>query len=77
MLDHICPKYFKYENIFKMNRIEQPLYKLRTAPKLKINLDNKSAKKVWIRRSNLLCHVAYTSLKAVTSDVWYYENGCS
>ena len=45
MPSHIRPKYFKYKNIFMMNRIEQPYYKLRPTPKLKIDLDNKFAKK--------------------------------
>ena len=43
---HICPKYFKYKNIFRMNSVEQPYYKSRTAPKHKTDLKKKSVKKI-------------------------------
>ena len=60
-----------------MNRIEQPYYKPRTVPQLKIDLDNKPVKKLWIRKSYLFCHVAYTSMKAVATNAWSFNSGCS
>ena len=49
MPGHIHPKYFKYKNTFKMNSVEQPYYKSRTVPKHKIDLKNKSVKKIWVK----------------------------
>ena len=60
-----------------MNRMEQPYFKPRTVPKHKIDLDNKSAKKLWIRRSDLFCHVAFTYFKVDSTDSWYFDIGCS
>ena len=34
-------------------------------------------KKLWIRISDLFCHVAYTFLKIVTTDALYFDNGYS
>ena len=60
-----------------MNRIKQPCSKPRTAPKIKIDLNDKPTKKLWIKKSDLFCHVAYTSMKAVTTNDWYFESACS
>ena len=47
---HIRPKYFKYKNTFRMNSVEQPYYKSRTAPKNKTDMKNKSVKKIWMKK---------------------------
>ena len=51
-----------------MKKNEKSFYAPRTTPRIKVELDNKSPNKFWIRRSDLFCNVAYTSLKAVTTD---------
>ena len=43
---YIRPKCFKYKNTFRMNSVEQPYYKSRTAPKHKINLKDNFVKKI-------------------------------
>ena len=60
-----------------MNKIEQLYFKSRTAPRTKIDLSDKLVKKLWIKKSYLTCQVAYTSMKAVTTDYWYFNSGCS
>ena len=30
-----------------------------------------------LKKSDLFCHVAYTSMKAVTTNDWYFESACS
>ena len=30
-----------------------------------------------LKKSHLTCQVAYTSMKAVTTDDWYFDSGCS
>ena len=68
MPSHIHPKCFKYKNTFRMNRMKQPYYKPRTAPKHKINLKNKFINKIWVKKSDLNCCVASNSLNAVSTD---------
>ena len=48
-LGHICPKCCKYKKLFRMNKIEQLYSKPRTAPKIKIDLNDKPVKKLWIK----------------------------
>ena len=36
-------------------------------------MDNKSPNKLWIRISDLFCHIVYTSLKVVTIDSSYFD----
>ena len=48
---HIHPKCFKYKNTFKINRIKQSYYKLKTASKQKIDLKNKFVKKIWVKKN--------------------------
>ena len=60
-----------------MKKNEKSFYAPRTTPKIKVELDNKSPNKLWIRRLYLFCNVSYTSLKVVTTDSWYFDNGCS
>ena len=57
--------------------MEQPYYKSRTAPKHKIDLKNKSVKKIWVKKSDLNCYVAFTSLKTVSTDFSHFAKGCS
>ena len=59
-----------------MKKNEKPFYVPRTTPKIKVELD-KSPNRLWIRRSDLFYNVAYTSLKAITTDSWYFDSGCS
>ena len=73
---HIRPKCYKYKKVFKMNKIEQPYSKPRIALRIKIDLNDKSIKKLWIKKSDLFCHVVYTSMKTVTTDDWYFDSGC-
>ena len=56
-----------------MNRIEQPYSKPRTTLKIETDLNDKPIKKLWIKKSDLFYHVAYTSMKAVTIDYWYFD----
>ena len=51
-----------------MNRFEQPYSKPRTAPRIKIYLNDKLVRKLWIKKLDLFCHVAYTSMKVVTTN---------
>ena len=74
---HIRSKCCKYKKNLRMNKIEQSYFKPRTAPRTKIDLSDKPVKKLWIVKSHLTCQVAYTSMKAVTTDDWYFDNGCS
>ena len=60
-----------------MNSVEQPYYKSRTAPKHKIDLKNKFVKKIWVKKSDLNCYVASTSLKTVSTDSSHFAKGCS
>ena len=76
MSGHIRPKCYKYKKILRMKKIE-PYYKPRTAPKIKIDLDNKLSNRLWIRRFDLFCNAFYISLKVVTIDSCYFDSGCS
>ena len=60
-----------------MNRVEQPYYKPRTVYEHKIDLKNKSVKKIWVKKSYLNCCVASTSLKTVSTNSWYFNIGYS
>ena len=48
----------------------------KTAPRTKIDLSDKPVKKLWIKKSHLTCQVAYISMKAITTDDWYFHSGC-
>ena len=74
---HIRLKCFKYKNTFRMNSVEQPYYKSRTAPKHKTDLKNKSIKKIWVKKSDLNCYVASNSLKTVSTYFSHFAKGCS
>ena len=76
MHGHIRPRCYKYIKFLKMKKNENFFYASRTTPKIKVELD-KSLNKLWIRRSDLFCNVAYTSLKAIITDSWYFDSGCS
>ena len=76
-LAHIRPKCFKYKNTRRMNRIKHSYIKSRTTLKHKINLKNKSVKKIWVKKLDLNCCVASNSLKAIFIDYWYFDKGCS
>ena len=60
-----------------MNSVEQPYYKSITAPKHKTDLKNKSVKKIWVKKLDLNCYVASTSLKTVSTDFSHFAKGCS
>ena len=38
---------------------------------------NRTIRRVWVRKVDLVCHVAYNSLKASSVDSWYFDSGCS
>ena len=81
-LGHIRPKCFKYQNIFKMSKYgnfhsRNAAYKPKNASKHKIDLKRNNVKKVWIKKSNLMCYVTHTSLKVVSTNLWYFDNSCS
>ena len=77
IIGHIRPRCYKFIKFLRMKKNEKSFYAPRTTPKIKVELDNKSPNKLWIRRSDLFCNVAYTSLKAITTDSWYFDSGCS
>ena len=78
---HIRPKCFEYRNIFKISRHENYHSKFaaksRKTPKHKIDLKKNVVKKIWIKKSDLICYVAHTSLKVVSTNFWYFDSGCS
>ncbi|XP_024019486.1 uncharacterized protein LOC112091030 [Morus notabilis] len=74
---HIQPRCYKYLNALKRGMHLTSPNVARQTPKRKINGDNRSTRKVWVRKSDLSCHAAYTSLKASTTNSWYFESGCS
>ena len=40
MPGHICPKCYKLKNMLRMKKIEQPYYKPKMTPKIRVELDN-------------------------------------
>ena len=52
-------------------------YKPRIGPKHKIDPRKNNVKKIWIKKSDLMCYVAHTSLKVVFINSWYFDSGCS
>ena len=68
MPGHIHPKCYKYIKILRTKKIEKHFYKQRTTPKIRIELDNKSPNRLWIKRSDLFCNVVYTFFKTTTTD---------
>ena len=60
-----------------MNSVEQPYYKSRTVPKHKIDLKKKYVKKIWVKKSDLNCYVASTSLNTVSIDFSNFAKCCS
>ena len=70
---HIRSKCFKYQNTFKMSRygnyhLRFAVYKPRIAPKHKIDLRKNNVKKIWIKKSDLMCYVAHTFLNVVSTN---------
>ena len=69
---HIRPKCFEYQNTFKMSRYGN--YHSRFAAykpiafKHKIDLRKNNVKKIWIKKSDLMCYVAHTSLNVVSTN---------
>ena len=51
-------------------------YKPRNVSKHKIDLKN-NVQKIWIKKSDLMCYVAHTSLKVVSTNSWYFDSDCS
>lgn len=74
---HIRPRCSRYLEAVKQCKFSKPPYSARynTTPRNKVDLKN--VRKIWVRKTDLRCHVAYTSLKAVTSNAWYFDSGYS
>ena len=51
-------------------------YEPRTAPKLKIYLKNTFCQENMDKKSYLICCAVYTSLKAMSTNSWYFDSGC-
>ena len=77
MFGHIRPRCFKYLNTFRVNRLVESSYKLKIAPKAKINLKNNYVNRIWIKKSYLNSCIVYALLKTVSTNSLYFDNGCS
>ncbi|XP_024019817.1 uncharacterized protein LOC112091153 [Morus notabilis] len=74
---HIRPQCYKYLNALKQGMHLNSPNVARKTPRRKIDGDNRSTRKVWVRKSDLRFYVAYTFLKASTTNSWYFDSGCS
>ena len=71
-LGHIRPQCYKYLNDFRRGMCHSSSSSTR-----KMVTMNIITHQVWVRKANLVCHVAYTSLKASSADSWYFDSDCS
>jgi len=71
---HIRPRCYKYFNALKKGMFINPPNSANSkkTPNVKIDVKNNFSRRVWVRKSNLRSHKAYTSLEACTNDC-----GCS
>ena len=53
------------------------VYKPRNAHKHKIDLKTNHVKKIWVKKSDLNCCVASTSLKAISTNSCHFARGRS
>ena len=53
------------------------VYKPMNAHKHKIDLKTNHVKKIWVKKSDLNCCVASTSLKTVFTNFYHFARGCS
>ena len=63
---HIRPHCNKLRNYERNQRMKQYI----SPQKVK-------TKTIWVRKSDIRCHVVFTALSAQESNVWYLDNGCS
>ncbi|XP_012841324.1 PREDICTED: uncharacterized protein LOC105961635 [Erythranthe guttata] len=83
-LGHIRPRCFKYLKLVK-KLVARSLYSARAdyfpspsqKPKNKIDISNRPQQKIWVEKSTSKCLSAITSLKASTTNDWYFDSGCS
>ncbi|XP_012847829.1 PREDICTED: uncharacterized protein LOC105967762 [Erythranthe guttata] len=81
---HIRPRCFKYLKLVK-KLVARSLYSARAdyfpsppqKPKNKIDISNRPQQKIWVEKSTFKCLSAITSLKASTTNDWYFDSGCS
>ena len=64
----------RFRNYYHNSRVAA--YKPRNVSKHKIDLKN-NVQKIWIKKSDLICCVAHTSLKVVFTNFWYFDSSCS
>ncbi|XP_012834159.1 PREDICTED: uncharacterized protein LOC105955000 [Erythranthe guttata] len=81
---HIRPRCFKYLKLVK-KLVARSLYSARAdyfpspsqKPKNKIDISNRPQQKIWVEKFTFKCLSAITSLKASTTNDWYFDSGCS
>ena len=54
IIGYIRPRCYKFIKFLRMKKNEKSFYAPRTTPRIKVELDNKSPNKFWIKRSDLL-----------------------
>ena len=66
LIGHIRPRCYKYLNALKRGMLMNPpiSINLRRTPNAKIYVQNKSPRRIWVRKNDLRCHRTYTSLQA-------------
>ncbi|EXB26569.1 hypothetical protein L484_012563 [Morus notabilis] len=76
---HIRPRCYKYLNALEKCMLINPpnSANLKKTPNVKINVKNNFSKRVWIRKSDMRCHKAYTSLEACTNDCGCSDASCT
>ena len=69
---HIRTRYFTMMNFVKKYYM---IPFRRKTPRPKIALKNKQIK-VWVKKSNANCFVAFTCLRICATNSWYFDSGC-
>ncbi|KAI3457213.1 hypothetical protein Pfo_013876 [Paulownia fortunei] len=74
-LDRVFPAchFCRIPEHIRSNLLQHPI---KNTPKIKIDLKNTSKRRIWIRKIDLACHVAHTSLKANIIESWYFDSRC-
>ena len=71
---HIRPHCYKLNSSQKkVNRNSMKKYKVKYVEKIV----KPKTKSVWVRKSELNCHVVHTAYKAHNTHMWYLDSGCS
>ncbi|XP_024018312.1 uncharacterized protein LOC112090655 [Morus notabilis] len=79
LLGHIRPRCYKYLNDWKNGMFINPpnFTNSKKTPNVNIDVQNNFSRRVWVRKSDLRCHKAYTSLEACTNDCGCSDAGCT